>query len=192
MRDRQPGPAPAGRIVLHRATGALEPNPYLSAPVTAIAPDPGRVPAMGPVHEIPATGTPAACPLQTHLPLAALPSAVSCAHGHARSVALEWGLPQLAETTELVVSELITNAINASDRLRSVTTPVVRLWLACDRVSIVIHVCDESNDMPVRQDSELYETSGRGLVIVENVSADWGSYRHGNGKVVWARITNDP
>jgi hypothetical protein len=83
-------------------------------------------------------------------------------------VALEWGLPQLAETTELVVSELITNAINASDRLRSVTTPVVR------------------------QDSELYETSGRGLVIVENVSADWGSYRHGNGKVVWARITNDP
>ena len=49
-------------------------------------------------------------PLQTHLPLGALPSAVSCARGHVRTVALEWGLPDLAETAELLASELVTNA----------------------------------------------------------------------------------
>jgi hypothetical protein len=45
-------------------------------------------------------------PLQTHLELAALPSAVPCVRGHLRAVALEWGLKELADTAELLVSEL--------------------------------------------------------------------------------------
>src|SRR5580698_9874409 len=52
--------------------------------------------------------------LQTHLELAALPSAVPCARGHVRAVALEWGLQELADTAELLASELVTNAIRAS------------------------------------------------------------------------------
>lgn len=96
---------------------------------------------------------------------------------------------RLADMAELVVSELITNAVNASQRLRSVATPVVRLSLVSDLISIVIHVWDESDEMPVRQGGELYEINGRGLIIVENVSAEWGTYVKQSGKVVWARIT---
>jgi hypothetical protein len=72
--------------------------------------------------------TPRPWPLRTQLELAALSSAVPCARGHVRSVALEWGLPGLADTAELLASELVTNAIQASERLTTLETPVVRLW----------------------------------------------------------------
>ena len=48
-----------------------------------------------------------AWPLQTRLPLAALPTAPSVARGHVRVVASEWGLADLADTAELLVSELV-------------------------------------------------------------------------------------
>jgi len=49
-------------------------------------------------------------PLSTSLPLGALPGATPCARLHARAVLAEWGLHDLAESAELVVSELVTNA----------------------------------------------------------------------------------
>ena len=42
--------------------------------------------------------------------------------------------------------------------------------------------------MPVRQDAELDEESGRGLMLVEHLSSEWGAYRKADGKVVWALI----
>ena len=53
-------------------------------------------------------------PLRSGLELAAFPTAVPCARLHARHITLEWGLRALAEPTELLVSELATNAIRAS------------------------------------------------------------------------------
>lgn len=127
-----------------------------------------------------------AWPLQTHLELAALSSAVPRARGHVRSVALEWGLSELADTAELLVSELMTNAIQASEGLMIRETPVVRLSLASDRSSIVIRVWDGSEEMPVRQKAGPGDDSGRGLMIIDALSADWGSYPEARGKVVWA------
>jgi anti-sigma regulatory factor (Ser/Thr protein kinase) len=133
-----------------------------------------------------------AWPLQTRLELAALPSAVSCARGHVRSVALEWGLPDLADTAELLASELMTNAVQASERLRIradlAVVPVVRLWLVSDKSSLVIHVWAGNNDMPVRRNAALDEESGRGLMLVESLGKDWGAYRKAGGKVVWVLI----
>jgi anti-sigma regulatory factor (Ser/Thr protein kinase) len=65
----------------------------------------------------------------THLELASLPSAVACARLHAKAVALEWGLPALAESVELIVSELVTNSIRAAERPHGagLTVAVVRL-----------------------------------------------------------------
>jgi hypothetical protein len=60
-------------------------------------------------------------PLRTHLELAALPTAVPCARLHVRSIAHEWGLPNQAHTAELVASELVTNSIQACERLRPMT-----------------------------------------------------------------------
>jgi len=131
-------------------------------------------------------------PLQTHLDLAALPSAVPCARGHVRAVAHEWGLPGLADITELLASELVTNAVRASDRLRikedRAIVPIVRLWLLFDRASIVIRVWDGSDEMPVRQKADPADESGRGLILVESLGKDWGAYREASGKVVWVVV----
>jgi anti-sigma regulatory factor (Ser/Thr protein kinase) len=102
---------------------------------------------------------------------------------------MEWGLRDLADTAELVASELVTNAINASQRLRIPETPVVRLWLVSDQVSLVIHVWDGSKKMPVRQEPDADDLSGRGLMIIDALSAEWGSYQKAEGKVVWAMVS---
>jgi anti-sigma regulatory factor (Ser/Thr protein kinase) len=131
--------------------------------------------------------------LQTGLSLAALPTAPACARGHVRAVAHEWDLPELAHTAELLVSELITNAVQAAQRLTTradlAEVPVIRLWLFSDRHSIVIHVWDASGEMPVRLDAGPDDVGGRGLLLVETLGKDWGAYRQAKGKVVWVLIT---
>jgi anti-sigma regulatory factor (Ser/Thr protein kinase) len=129
-------------------------------------------------------------PHQTQLALAALPSAVPCARGHVRSVAAEWGQGELADTAELLASELVSNAIQASGRLRTAAPPVVRLTVTSDGQDLTIYVWDASDDMPVRQEAGPGDDSGRGLMIIDALSADWGSYREPDGgKTVWATIS---
>src|SRR5204863_9364394 len=53
-------------------------------------------------------------PLSTSLPLGALPGATPCARMHARAVLTEWGLDDLADAAELIVSELVANAVRGS------------------------------------------------------------------------------
>jgi len=133
-----------------------------------------------------------AWPLHSRIPLAALPTAPACARGHVRAVAHEWGLPGLADTAELLASELVTNSVQAYERspLRAdrAAVPVVRLWLVCDRLSLVIHVWDACDEMPVRQDAGPDEIGGRGLLLVETLSQEWGAYREAGGKVVWVAL----
>ena len=43
--------------------------------------------------------------------------------------------------------------------------------------------------MPTRKDAVPDSENGRGLVLVESVSDDWGAYRKAEGKVVWAMIS---
>ena len=121
----------------------------------------------------------------SHLELGALDSAVPCARLHARQVVREWGRPDLADSTELLVSELMTNAIRASI---DVMSPAVTLWLFSDGRYVVIQVGDGSREMPLRQDAGADSESGWGLLLVESLSQDWGSFPRANGKVVWARI----
>jgi anti-sigma regulatory factor (Ser/Thr protein kinase) len=131
---------------------------------------------------------PPSWPQQTHLELAAYPSAVPCARGHVRAVATEWGLADLADTAELLASEMVTNAVQASGWLRITDTPVVRITVITDRQSLVIRVWDGSEDMPVRQQARSGDDSGRGLMIIDALSADWGAYREADRKIVWAKI----
>ena len=150
-----------------------------------------RVPGPVPVSARPEPGgaisrpEPADWPFMSHLELGALDSAVPCARLHARQVVREWGLPDLADTAELLVPELMTNAICASARSFS---PAVALWLFSDGWCVVIQVGDGSRDMPLRRDADADSESGRGLLLVESLSRDWGAYRWADGKVVWARI----
>ena len=138
----------------------------------------------------------------TSLELGALPTAVPCARLHTRQVLWEWHLDALADMAELIVSELVTNAVRASAGLTGSRRsgrwvpgmPPVRLWLSSDRRRVLIQVWDASDRHPAPQHPEPDAESGRGLLLVESLSTDWGSYppERSSGKVVWAIVSAEP
>lgn len=136
--------------------------------------------------------------LRTFLELGALPTAVPCARLHARQVLWEWHLDALSETAELIVSELVTNAVQASAGLTGSRrsgrwvpgTPPVRLQVSTDKKRVLIQVWDGNDRHPAPQQPGPDVESGRGLLLVESLSTVWGSYppERSSGKVVWALI----
>jgi anti-sigma regulatory factor (Ser/Thr protein kinase) len=127
----------------------------------------------------------------SRLEFPAVSASVGFARKRARTVAVEFGLVPLADTLELIVSEIVTNAVRATRHLRdaNLTTPVIRLWLGLDLDSVLIRVWDASSQMPTRQDAGPDDDSGRGLMLVGSLAKEWGAYREEAGKVVWALIT---
>jgi anti-sigma regulatory factor (Ser/Thr protein kinase) len=125
-------------------------------------------------------------PYQSHLELGAINSAVPSARLHARLVLWEWGLPaDIAESAELVVSELVTNALEHG--LAGIPA-TVRIWLSSDGGRVAIHVWDASPMPPVLKDAGAETDRGRGLMIVAALTADWGCTAMDTGKVVWAVV----
>lgn len=125
-------------------------------------------------------------PLRDFFEVGALVSAVPCARLHARHVLWEWGLSSLSESAELLVSELMTNAVKASRAAARASS--VGLWLLSDLAQILILVWDASPLPPVRMDASGETETGRGLILVEAISERWGWYGRddGDGKFVWA------
>jgi hypothetical protein len=134
-------------------------------------------------------------PLQNYLELGTLPGAVPCARVHARLVVAEWGLQELADPMEQVVSELVTNGIRASVGLTGSRfggrwrpgVPPVRLWLLSDYQRVLVEVWDGGDRMPERRALDLESEGGRGLWVVEALCEKWGAFRPegGSGKVAW-------
>lgn len=155
--------------------------------------DPGPSPGAGPA---PGERWPAArmrsYPHHSHLVLGALPSAVPCARLHARLVLAEWDLKALADTAELVVSELITNSVRASAGLPEArhSLPTVRMWLSADHERVLVQAWDADHQLPVAQQPDPEADHGRGLLLVESLSEAWGAYRppRSIGKIVWAML----
>ncbi len=130
-------------------------------------------------------------PLHSFLELGALPGAVPCARLHAQQLLWEWGLAALTDSTELIVSELVTNAVQAS-RVTPQTAPV-RLWLLSDKAQVLVLVWDPSPHPPVQTAISDETENGRGLLLVEALSEQWDWYYPPDeeaGKYVWAQITN--
>jgi anti-sigma regulatory factor (Ser/Thr protein kinase) len=132
--------------------------------------------------------------VRSYLELGALPGAVPCARLHTRQVLWEWDLGELSEAAELVVSELVTNALQTTVD-RALPAPI-RLWLSNDGVRVLIEVWDADprppRPKPLGIDDVLEpgDDSGRGLFLVASVSKRWSWYSHEwGGKVVWAEVT---
>lgn len=125
-------------------------------------------------------------PLQDFLELGALVSAVPCARLHVRQVLWEWGIGNLGDSAELLVTELVANAVRASREMAR--AGAVRLWLLSDSAQILILVWDASPQPPALMDVPDEAEHGRGLMLVEAVSEQWGWYfrEDGDGKFVWA------
>jgi anti-sigma regulatory factor (Ser/Thr protein kinase) len=125
--------------------------------------------------------------LSSALEFAPLPTAVPCARLHVVHVLREWGLRDLADDAQMVVSELITNAIDASTLLPE--HPPVTLRLLLTGKSLVIEVWDHSPlDLEPRK-ADADDECGRGLTVVAALAERWGWERTGHHrKVVWAEL----
>jgi len=89
-----------------------------------------------------------------------------------------WGLDDLAFTTELIVSELVTNAIRYA-------SGQVQLRLIHDR-TLICEVTDGSSTAPHLRHARVSEEGGRGLFLVAQFTRAWGTRYGREGKTVWA------
>ncbi|QES59103.1 PAS sensor protein [Streptomyces venezuelae] len=98
----------------------------------------------------------------------------------ARAKLPAWGLEGLLDTTELLVSELVTNALRYGEG-------EIRLRLLLDR-TLVCEVWDANLVQPRRRRARDTDEGGRGLQLVGLLSAGWGTRRTHRGKTVWFEL----
>lgn len=134
------------------------------------------------------------------LNLLAMPGSARHARMFVGHVVTQWGLSDCIEDAELVVSELATNAVQATaDNDPSYYVngmkppPLIRVQLALFKSRMVVSVWDRSLNEPKHAEATAEEEDGRGLVIVEALSTRWGwdtvhPYSGHKGKVVWAEL----
>ncbi|MFE4956075.1 SpoIIE family protein phosphatase [Streptomyces sp. NPDC056653] len=111
---------------------------------------------------------------------AAEAAAVATAREAATGQLAAWGLEELAFTTELTVSELVTNAVRYADG-------PIRLRLLRDAAVLLCEVSDPSNTQPRLRRALTTDEGGRGLFLVAQLNSRWGCrYSHRSGKTIWA------
>ena len=113
----------------------------------------------------------------------ASPSAAAHARHFTVAVITDWGLTASVDTIELLVSELVTNAVRHAG-----TSGEVRIAELCDGVRI--GVADASTDPPTLDVIDLTSSSGRGMHLVSDLSDAWGIDLRDDGKVVWFELTS--
>jgi anti-sigma regulatory factor (Ser/Thr protein kinase) len=125
--------------------------------------------------------------LASRLELGPLPSAVPCARLHAKHIFREWGLAHVADDAELIVSELMTNALNAA-KPPPERQPIT-LQLLASREYLLIQVWDALTAAPAPRPHAIDSETGRGLEIVTLLCDQWGYYHPAQGgKVTWAAL----
>ncbi|MER5533683.1 SpoIIE family protein phosphatase [Streptomyces mirabilis] len=108
------------------------------------------------------------------------PRSVGRAREYARTQLTAWDLEPLVDTAELLVSELVTNALRYGEG-------EIRLRLLLDR-TLVCEVWDAGLVQPRRRRARDTDEGGRGLQLVGLLSASWGSRRTPRGKTVWFEL----
>ncbi|MFD4244162.1 SpoIIE family protein phosphatase [Streptomyces sp. NPDC058525] len=102
----------------------------------------------------------------------------------ARRALTRWGLEELQDSLELLVSEVVTNAVRYAERpvtLRLLRTDVLR----CE-------VGDDSPQLPRQRRARDTDEGGRGLFLVNRMARRWGATRLSSGKVVWFELALPP
>ncbi|MFJ8885291.1 SpoIIE family protein phosphatase [Streptomyces sp. NPDC102402] len=105
------------------------------------------------------------------------PSAVARVRADATRQLNAWGLEETAFTTELILSELVTNAIRYG-------TDPVRVRLLRDR-NLICEVSDGSSTAPHLRLAATTDEGGRGLFLIAQCAQRWGTRYHKQGKVIW-------
>ncbi|MFI8424099.1 SpoIIE family protein phosphatase [Streptomyces sp. NPDC085479] len=98
----------------------------------------------------------------------------------ARRALARWDLEELTDSVELLISEVVTNAVRYAERpvtLRLLKTDVLR----CE-------VGDDSPQLPRQRRARETDEGGRGLFLVNRLARRWGATRLSGGKVVWFEL----
>ena len=93
----------------------------------------------------------------------------------------KWALPEATFTAELVVSELVTNAIRYGAH-------PIRLRLIHDTATLICEVSDTNHSAPHLRRAKTWDEGGRGLLLVAQLTQRWGSRHTADGKTIWAEI----
>ncbi|MFJ8997053.1 SpoIIE family protein phosphatase [Streptomyces sp. NPDC102359] len=94
----------------------------------------------------------------------------------------DWSLTDASFTAELVVSELVTNAIRYG-------APPIRLRLIHDASTLICEVSDTSHTAPHLRRAKTWDEGGRGLLLVAQLTQRWGTRHTAEGKTIWAELT---
>ncbi|WP_432153248.1 SpoIIE family protein phosphatase [Streptomyces tricolor] len=108
------------------------------------------------------------------------PAAVSGMRGAVSAKLAEWGLAELGFGMELVLSELITNAIRYG-------SDPIHVRLIHDR-TLICEVADGSSTSPHLRYAATTDEGGRGLFLVSQLAERWGTRYTPHGKVIWAEL----
>lgn len=133
----------------------------------------------------------------SYVELAALPSAPSWARRHTKTTLGGWQLlPEIIETAVLLVSELVTNALDATrstiaetNLTRPSDSECVVLTLRLMPGRVVIEVSDNNPNPPLMVTADLDAECGRGLMLVQALSKEWGHFcPPAGGKTVYCVV----
>lgn len=99
-----------------------------------------------------------------------------------RDVAASWGLPEdLTDDAQLVVTELVSNGIDHGEG-------PITLTVSRRAGGMLVEVHDESSKEPLLRPVDPSSARGRGMQLVQALSARWGITPGARGKVVWAEL----
>lgn len=110
---------------------------------------------------------------------------VAVVRARVRETLARWGLHQLADSAELVVSELVTNAV------RHATGPIEVQVLLLDQI-VSFSVGDAKTPLPRLRRTSFDDEGGRGLQLVSLLGHRWGARATPTGKVVWCDLLRPP
>jgi anti-sigma regulatory factor (Ser/Thr protein kinase) len=122
--------------------------------------------------------------------LPGIPESVRIARFHVRAALAFHGLEQLADEAAVITSELVTNAVQHAccDAAATIGVTVTR---PRDSEVVIVAVSDSSPHAPVMHIAAPGSERGRGLQIVESLSAHWGWHPEPGGKVVFAILAGE-
>jgi hypothetical protein len=148
-------------------------------------------------------------PFSHYIELAALPTTPYWARALTRDALRTWRLDPFIETTELLVNELVANAVKVSgvDPVRGTyprlaQTKLIAMRLLASGRNVVAEVWDSNPNFPQPKMVGLDDESGRGLLLVSRLAMRWNYYRPQSnvdvrgrrlwpaegGKVIWFEV----
>lgn len=137
-----------------------------------------------------------ASPLVSHVELGPLDSAVPTARLRAQVVMQEWGFGEdFIYTAGLLVTELVTNALHASQALTLPMPSPIHLWIKAGFQRVTIMVWDGNPQPPVLNEAVPDDVeNGRGLMLVDFFAEEWGWFepQRIGGKCVWCEVVQQP